>query len=81
MLGATARGLMGCMIASVNHDGLRSALRIPAKYDILLVLALGAPGETVVIDSMPADGNTAYWRDPDGVHHVPKRTLDEVIVN
>jgi nitroreductase len=80
MLGAAERGLGGCMIRSVARDDLRQALGIPERYDILLVLALGKPKETVVIDPLGSDGDTRYWRDADGVHHVPKRSLDEVIL-
>lgn len=80
MLGAVERGLGGCMIRSIERDGLRQALRIPERFDILLVLALGKPKETVVIDPLGGDGDTRYWRDTDGVHHVPKRSLDEVIL-
>jgi nitroreductase len=80
MLGATARGLMGCMIASVAREPLRAAMQIPERYEILLVLAFGAPGETVVIDPMPPDGNTAYWRDAGDFHHVPKRALEEIVI-
>ena len=80
MLGATERGLGGCIIASVKHDLLRATLEIPEQYQILLVLALGAPKETVVIDPVGPDGDIKYWRDADGVHHVPKRALDDLIV-
>lgn len=80
LLGATERGLGGCMIASIQKEGLRAALAIPARYEILLVLALGKPRETVSIDPVGPDGDTRYWRDTDGVHHVPKRSLDELIV-
>jgi len=80
LLGAAERGLGGCMIGSIERDGLRQAMGIDERYEILLVIALGTPGETVRLAELPADGNTAYWRDADGTHHVPKRTLDEIIV-
>jgi nitroreductase len=80
MLGATERGLNGCMIASIDRPALREALDIPARYEILLVLALGQAGETVVVDPVGADGDIKYWRDDDGVHHVPKRALDDLIL-
>ena len=80
MLGATERGLGGCIIASVKHDLLRAVLDIPARYQILLVLALGAPKEGVVVDPVGPDGDIKYWRDEAGVHHVPKRRLEELIV-
>jgi len=80
MLGATERGLGGCMIGALDRSGLRAALDIPERYEILLVLALGKPAETVVIEDLPPDGNTNYWRDEQSVHHVPKRALDELII-
>ena len=80
MLGATERGLGGCMIGSIDKPKLRAALEIPERYDILLVLALGKPAETVVLEDVGPDGSTKYYRDEKDVHHVPKRTLDELIL-
>ena len=80
MLGATEKGLGGCMIASVNKDGLRQAMAIDPRYEILLVLALGKPKEKVVIDPVGPDGDIKYWRDAEQVHHVPKRALEEVLI-
>ena len=80
LLGATENGLGGCMIANIRKEGLRSALNIPERYEILLVLALGKPREKVVLETVGSDGDTQYWRDSDDVHHVPKRPLDEIIV-
>lgn len=79
MLGATETGLGGCMIASIKRDDLRKELGIPLKYEILLILALGKPVEKVVIDDIK-NGDVKYWRDPDKTHHVPKRTLNELII-
>ncbi len=80
LLGAVEKGLGGCMIGSVKRKELREALDIPEHLEILLVLALGKPKETVVIDAVDTDGGIKYWRDSDDVHHVPKRSLDEIIV-
>ena len=81
MLGATEKGLGGCMIGSLDRTTLRGVLDIPERYEILLVLALGKPGETVVIEDLGPDGDTRYYRDDEGVHHVPKRTLDDLIAS
>jgi nitroreductase len=81
LLGATEKSLGGCMIANIRKEGLRKALEIPPRYEILLVLALGEPKEKVVIETVGPGGNTRYWRDSEGVHHVPKRTLDEIIID
>jgi nitroreductase len=80
LLGATEKGLGGCMIANIDREGLRKALDIPARYEILLVVALGKPGETVTLETVEPGGDTRYWRDDKGVHHVPKRTLDDIII-
>jgi len=80
LLGATERGLGGCMIGSIQREKLRAALEIPVQLEILLVLALGRPKGTVVIDPVGSDGDIKYWRDEQQVHHVPKRSLDEIIV-
>lgn len=81
LLGATEMGLGGCIIGTIERDALRVGLRIPDRYQILLVIALGTPDETVVLETTGLDGDIKYWRDEEGVHHVPKRPLDELIVN
>ena len=79
MLAAAERGLGGCIIGSIEREPLRRSLAIASRYEILLVLALGYAVEEVVIEDM-ADGDVRYWRDPSGVHHVPKRQLKEIIL-
>jgi nitroreductase len=80
LLGATEKGLGGCIIGSVKRQELREGLDISSRYEILLVLALGKPRETVVIETVGPKGDIKYWRDNEGIHHVPKRELDEIIV-
>jgi len=81
LLGATEAGLGGCIIASIRKEGLRQALSIPDHYEILLVLALGKPKEIVEIEAVGPHGDIKYWRDEEDTHHVPKRSLDEIIID
>jgi nitroreductase len=80
LLGACEAGLGGCMIGSINREALRRVLAIPDPYEILLVLALGRPAERVVLEPV-RDGDIRYWRDPSGTHHVPKRSLEELVLS
>ena len=80
-LGATENGLSGCIIGSIKRQELRRTLNIPEKFEILLIVALGVPAETVVLEDVDDDGDIKYWRDENDVHHVPKRRLDDIIIN
>lgn len=80
-LGAAERGLGACLIGSIKRDAIKEALSIPERYEILLVIALGKPGESVEMEETDTGGEIKYWRDADGVHHVPKRKLDELILD
>ena len=79
LLGATEKGLGG-WFASVKRDELKFALKIEERYDILYVLAIGKPKEKVVLETVGPEGDIKYWRDDQGVHHVPKRPLREIIL-
>jgi len=81
LLAAVEKGLGGCMIGSIQREKLRQILNIPERFEILNVVALGKPKEVVVIDPVGPDGNIRYWRDAEGVHHVPKRPLSELILD
>ena len=79
MLGATNEGLGGCIIASIKRDELCSDLKIPDRYEVLFVLAIGKPVENVVLDEIKGE-DVKYWRDQKGNHHVPKRRLKDMIL-
>ncbi|UCD55010.1 MAG: nitroreductase family protein [Candidatus Omnitrophota bacterium] len=81
LLAATEKGLGGCMIGSIDRKGLRKSLQIRSSYEILLVLALGKPKEKVVIEASRDNNDIKYWRDEGQKHHVPKRKLDDIIIN
>lgn len=81
LLGATEKGLGGCMFGSIDKEGLKQELQIPDRYETLLVLALGKPKEIVVLEEIAETGDIKYWRDKNGIHHVPKRKLEDIIID
>jgi nitroreductase len=80
LLGAVEQGYGGCIVASVKREALRADLKIEDHFEILFVVALGKPAETVQIEPMETDGSIVYWRDENDGHHVPKRALDDIII-
>ncbi|MFC1619674.1 nitroreductase family protein [Candidatus Neomarinimicrobiota bacterium] len=80
LLGAAESGLGGCIIGSIKRQELQQNLDLPSHYEILLVLALGEPAEQVVLEALDTAGDIRYWRDDQSIHHVPKRSMDEIIL-
>jgi len=80
MLGAAERGLGGCMLGALDRQGLRDVFDLSDRYEILLALALGEPREEVVLEEVGPQGDIKYYRDENDVHHVPKRSLEEIVI-
>lgn len=83
LLGAVELGYGGCMLGGFSAEGLSAALALPAHLKPVLIVALGAPAETIVLEDAPpgfVDRDHAFYRDEQDVHHVLKRTLAEIIV-
>ncbi len=81
VLGASEKGIGACIHGATKKEGLRNALEIPERYDVMLIISLGMPKEKVVLETTGVNSDTNYWRDAEGVHHVPKRPLEELIIN
>jgi len=81
LLGAAEMGLGGIMIGSFSKEAIIKELSLADNLEPQLVVALGKPVETVVLTELPKDGKTAYFRDENDVHYVPKRSLKDIIVN
>lgn len=79
ILGAREKGLGSCIIKSFEKDELTKDLSIPDYLEIVLVIALGKPAEKVKIEQVK-DNDIKYWRDDNEVLHVPKRSLQEIII-
>ncbi len=80
LLSAVEKGYGGCIIASVKKEKLKRDLNIPDEFEVIQVIALGKPKESVVLEEMPETGDIKYWRDEHHVHHVPKRSLSSIIL-
>jgi nitroreductase len=77
VLAARDAGYGSCMILSFDRAEIASRIGIPG-YEVGLLIALGVPAEEIVIEEY--DGSIEYWRSEDGTHHVPKLSLDSLIV-
>jgi len=66
-----------CCFGSVDREELGKRLNIPRKYIIDLVIALGYPDESPVLE--PFENSVKYWKDKKGLLHVPKRKLKDIL--
>jgi nitroreductase len=80
LLGAVEKGYGGCIIASVKRKELHVQLKLPESHEILLVLALGKPKEKVILEKVGSAGDIKYWRNGKDNHHVPKRSIEDIIL-
>jgi len=79
MLSAAEQNLGGCILASMNSEKLHKDLQLSKNLDILITCALGKADEEIILDEM--DSDIKYYRDEEDNHHVPKRSLNEILIN
>ncbi len=77
ILSAWEEGVASCWILTVDKSAAGELLGVPGQYRVDSVLALGYPAEKSVVESY-AD-SPKYWKDENGVFHVPKRGLEQVM--
>ncbi|HIJ55007.1 MAG TPA: nitroreductase family protein [Deltaproteobacteria bacterium] len=80
LLEAANIGLGGCMFGNINKKKLQKEFNISEPLEAILVIALGKPVEKVVIEDVPESGSIKYYRTEDGIHHVPKRSLQDILI-
>jgi nitroreductase len=79
LLKAVEIGLNGLIVCAFNAKEIAEALRL--EMPPLAVLAVGKSAERFKLVDMPSDGSVKYYRDADGVHCVPKRSLEEILLH
>lgn len=47
----------------------------------LLIVAIGKPDEKIILTEIADGDSVAYYRDEDDVHYVPKRRLEDLLLN
>ncbi len=77
MLVAQEQGIGTCPVFILKRPELKRLLNIPDNYEIALLLALGYPDESPKVEV--ATGSIQGWTDDQGTHHVPKRTLEDIL--
>jgi nitroreductase len=77
ILVALEQGIGACPVLMFNEANLRRALGVPDEYDIALVIVMGYPDESPVTDV--ATTSLTIYVDDNGVRHIPKRKLEDVI--
>jgi len=80
LLGAMEQGIGGCRIGAFSPK-MADLYKFPEHLQLSLVIALGYPVETVVLEDTGQDGDIKYYRDNEEIHHVPKRPLADIILN
>lgn len=81
LLSATEMGLGGCMIGNFGAGSVKEALALPEYLSPMLIVAVGKPAETIVLEEVEDGESIAYYRDEQDVHHVPKRKLEDVVLD
>ena len=79
LLTAVEMGLGGCMIGNFNAGQLHDAIGLAEPIRPLLVVAIGKPDEEIILTDV-IDGSTAYYRDEQDRHYVPKRRLEDLVM-
>ena len=77
ILTALEQGIGCCPILMFNEADLKLVLGIPDDYDIGLVIAMGYPDESPVVETVK--DSVKIWVDEKNIRHVPKRKLADVI--
>lgn len=77
LLQAVEIGLNGVCLMSFDKERIKENLSLP--YEPLMVLAIGKSAENIRLVDMPKGGDCNYYRE-NGVHYVPKYSIDDLII-
>ncbi len=79
ILEAVEMGLGSCWLGAIMRDEIKKVIKADDNLDVVYLLALGYPAQESRMVDMK-NGDTKYFEDENGVINVPKRSLDEVLI-
>lgn len=79
MLEAVEMGLGTCWLGAIQRDEIKKTLAVDESLDVVYLMAVGYPMQNSRMVEMQ-DGNVKYFESEDGTINVPKRSLEEVLV-
>ena len=79
-LAATETGLGCLMIRNFGLKPLTEVLGLSESLVPVLVIAIGAPAEKIELVPVLENGDVNYYRDENGTHYVPKRALEDIVL-
>lgn len=78
LLSAWEDGIGSCWMGAIDRDAIRKILSIPEQLLIVSAIALGYKAEDSRIE--PLESSVKYWKDADGMYHVPKRSVQDILI-
>lgn len=79
LLAAEDLGLSSCWLGAINREEISKLLGLSRDISLLYLIAVGYSNQKAKAVLMNDD--VKYYTDRDGVLNVPKRSLDEILIN
>ena len=76
----TKKGYGSCILGSFDIERLKGLLGLNKNFIPMIIVAVGKAVEKCITESIEISNSTAYYNDSDNIHHVPKRTLEEILI-
>jgi len=77
LLAAWEQGIGCCWMQAIDRRRIKEILNISRDFKLDSIIALGYRDESPVVDEF--GGSVKYWKDRQGILHVPKRNIREII--
>lgn len=79
LVSAHAMGLGTCWLGAIDYDAISRLVNLENNYKLISAVAVGYPEQKSIYEE--SKGDIKYYLDDELVLHVPKRSLDEIILN
>ncbi len=79
-LGLAEKGIGCCIFNHFEADAVHAAIGFRSYLAVQLVIAVGYPAETIIIEELNKGKPYQYHRDEQGQHYVPKRLLKDIVM-